>query len=74
MNEKLITQNELDYCIKCGCPKDVCCGQGKISLEWLEKMLTDKIKDISPSHDLGVILHAFKKEIMEAAKKEAERE
>lgn len=34
MSEKLITKNELDYCVHCvwldycvhcGCPKDVCC-------------------------------------------------
>lgn len=28
-----------DYCQKCGCPKDICCGQGRVSIEWLETQL-----------------------------------
>lgn len=31
-----------DYCLDCGCPKDICCGQGKVSLEWLEKYCEKK--------------------------------
>lgn len=57
MSEKLITKNELDYCVHCvwldycvhcGCPKDVCC----------EKNSAEQLRNILDTLDWIAILHA----------------
>jgi hypothetical protein len=51
-----------EYCEKCGCPKDICCGQNKVSLEWLEDEF-DKYE--------GISINNFKRRIMKVAKIQA---
>lgn len=48
--DEIITKDTIDYCGKCGCLKDICCGQGKISLERLEQLVNENhfrsVKDL----------------------------
>jgi len=53
-DEGLTIANEHDYCIRCGCPRDVCCGKNSVSLERLEKEIEKLLREPEPKRISGV--------------------